>query len=423
MQKYASNVQDKSGNAVSGASVLVTDSVGAPASLYAGPTPTSGAQANPIITDADGEYAFYAPNGRYSISVTARGFIGDAATDLLLYDPSEPYTPIDATISDSAASAFASKQAAAASAAAAAASSDQTALDKIATNSDRTQTGLDRTATANSATAAAGSASDALTSKNAAAVSAASVNDANLVHKTGDETIAGNKTFSGTTDGITKTMVGLGNVDNTQDASKPVSAPQAAAIVAGAWATYGGTANAITLTAAVPPTAYAAGQLFRFRATAINTGAGTINVSGLGAKTAVTVTGAALPAGYIRTDVDTICVYDGTKFVVSREAEYGINANGEYWRSASGKQTCHTAFESTTVAANLVTQLTWDFPALFADSPAVSYSSGSPSASEDVYGLVRIYVVNTTYVQIGYRNGAVAQIIYGIATTANGRWY
>ena len=37
-------------------------------------------------------------------------------------------------------------------------------------------------------------------------------------------------TFTGTVNGITKSMVGLGNVDNTSDASKPVSTAQAAAI-------------------------------------------------------------------------------------------------------------------------------------------------------------------------------------------------
>lgn len=37
-------------------------------------------------------------------------------------------------------------------------------------------------------------------------------------------------TFTGTVNGITKSMVGLGNVDNTSDASKPVSTAQAAAL-------------------------------------------------------------------------------------------------------------------------------------------------------------------------------------------------
>ena len=40
---------------------------------------------------------------------------------------------------------------------------------------------------------------------------------------TGTQTIAGNKTFTGTTAGITKAMVGLSNVDNTTDLLKPIS--------------------------------------------------------------------------------------------------------------------------------------------------------------------------------------------------------
>lgn len=39
-----------------------------------------------------------------------------------------------------------------------------------------------------------------------------------------------NPTFTGTVGGITKSMVGLGNVDNTSDATKPVSTAQQAAI-------------------------------------------------------------------------------------------------------------------------------------------------------------------------------------------------
>jgi len=39
-------------------------------------------------------------------------------------------------------------------------------------------------------------------------------------------------TFTGTVGGITKTMVGLADVDNTSDANKPVSTAQAAAILA-----------------------------------------------------------------------------------------------------------------------------------------------------------------------------------------------
>ena len=47
--------------------------------------------------------------------------------------------------------------------------------------------------------------------------------DSNFCALTGDQIIAGIKTFSGTVSGITPTMVGLGNVNNTTDMAKPVS--------------------------------------------------------------------------------------------------------------------------------------------------------------------------------------------------------
>lgn len=83
---------------------------------------------------------------------------------------------------------------------------------------------------------------------------------------------------------------------------------------------YGGTANAITLDVgsgyAVFPTRYT----IKFRATATNTGAATVAVDGLPAVALRTVTGVALPAGYIRTDVDTEITFDGTYWVVGAVA-------------------------------------------------------------------------------------------------------
>lgn len=115
------------------------------------------------------------------------------------------------------------------------------------------------------------------------------------------------------------------------------------ALIGSPYCTYGGTANAITLTVndlLGTPSAYVAGAQYRFRATTANgPGGTTINVAGLGDKTAVTVTGAALPAGYIRTDVDTVITYDVSidSFVVGRELERGSNANGTYVRSSDGE--------------------------------------------------------------------------------------
>ena len=78
----------------------------------------------------------------------------------------------------------------------------------------------------------------------------------------------------------------------------------------------GGTVDAITLTPAPAITAYAAGQQFTFVAAGANTGAVTVDVSGVGAK-AVTKNGAtALEAGDITSGAVVRLHYDGTQFQV-----------------------------------------------------------------------------------------------------------
>lgn len=89
---------------------------------------------------------------------------------------------------------------------------------------------------------------------------------------------------------------------------------------AGNFLSYGGTANAITLTSnnAQPAKSYKDGAQYKFRATASNTGAATISVDGLPAKACKTITGAALPSGHIRTDMQSVATYyaAGDSFVV-----------------------------------------------------------------------------------------------------------
>lgn len=80
-----------------------------------------------------------------------------------------------------------------------------------------------------------------------------------------------------------------------------------------------GTANAITLTVAANITAYQAGQTFKFKAIATNTGATTVNVNGLGAvniykKDAVSVSVVAAEANDIITGGMYQIEYDGTQF-------------------------------------------------------------------------------------------------------------
>jgi hypothetical protein len=79
------------------------------------------------------------------------------------------------------------------------------------------------------------------------------------------------------------------------------------------YAAAGGAANAIALSVAPAVAAYAAGQMFWFKAAATNTGPVTLAVSGLAAK-AVQSNGMALAAGCIRAGDACVVVYDGTQF-------------------------------------------------------------------------------------------------------------
>ena len=92
------------------------------------------------------------------------------------------------------------------------------------------------------------------------------IDDATLVHKAhvGTETITGDKTFSGAvtlpsgTTGLSKSNVGLGNVDNTTDDGKPISALTATALAAKADLVAGKIPTSqmptLSLTTAVPVT-------------------------------------------------------------------------------------------------------------------------------------------------------------------------
>ena len=205
-------------------------------------------------------------------------------------------------------------------------------------------------------------------------------------------------------------------------------------------ATYGGTANVITLAPVFSRDSYAAGDEFRFRASAANTGATTINVGGLGAKAAVTVTGAVLPAGYIRTDVDTVCVYDGTRFVVSREIESGATAQGDYTRFADGTLICKRTYtENATVAAGTGYAPDFAFSAAFVVPPYVdaniAFFEGANATGAQLYsntfgyhaGAPRMSVLNTgrrpAETHPSFTVGAYSASSIQVAMTAIGRWY
>jgi hypothetical protein len=202
-------------------------------------------------------------------------------------------------------------------------------------------------------------------------------------------------------------------------------------------ATYSGGPNTITLTTGASLAAYPSRITLRFRATATNTGAVTFNVDGLGAKAGRTIgQRVALPAGFIRTDVDTLITYDGTNFVVDREPEYISTANGAGFIYGDGRAAMYKALGSLNILAigagtytqpYRTTTLDWTFPKALvvvwnvvitpestdgtALDKAVSVTMSTPTPT----GVTSIGLVRTS--------GSTTSVSFNLAASASGMWY
>jgi predicted RecA/RadA family phage recombinase len=132
----------------------------------------------------------------------------------------------------------------------------------------------------------------------------------------GDVVIAGGGGEAGGTGGDVTIDAG----DAGTDGAIAIGCSKATNVTIGAplnYAAAGGAADVQTLTLAPAVTAYAAGLMIAFRPVADNTGACTINVNGLGAKSIKTQTGADPAAGDLQGTTGLhIAVYDGTNFVL-----------------------------------------------------------------------------------------------------------
>lgn len=87
MQRYFDVVQNRQGTAVVGATVTVYDANGNLAALYS--NNSGAASSNPVYTNSDGEYAFYAANGTYSITIAQAGYATETKPGVVLFDPSD----------------------------------------------------------------------------------------------------------------------------------------------------------------------------------------------------------------------------------------------------------------------------------------------------------------------------------------------
>lgn len=87
MQKYQDVVLSQNGNPVQGAQITVTNLSGTPVPAYG--SDVVGVDVNPVQSDVNGRFFFYAPDGRYNLVVRLGGAIVATITDILLEDPSD----------------------------------------------------------------------------------------------------------------------------------------------------------------------------------------------------------------------------------------------------------------------------------------------------------------------------------------------
>lgn len=119
----------------------------------------------------------------------------------------------------------------------------------------------------------------------------------------------------------------------------------------------GGTSNTYTLTAASTITAYAVGQEFLLRINHANTGAATLNVDGLGAKSIQKYDGAGsltdLVTGDLRVDGIKSVFYDGTRFILSQSS---LTAKGTFTVTVEDSATKGAGGVSPTTATGTFTR-------------------------------------------------------------------
>lgn len=188
-----------------------------------------------------------------------------------------------------------------------------------------------------------------------------------------------------------------------------------------------GTANVIILTAGY--ISLPTGTQVRFRAGGVNTGAATINLDGMGAKECRTITGAVLPAGYIRTDADTVATYNGNHWVVDRDMERGSNANGEFVRFADGTLICSatlTGLGPISIANGSdyrSDRIVWTFPAQFAAVPASQVSGFRDNVSPPApwTSLADGYISGQAFWLLLAQSSSATT--YKASCFAMGRWY
>lgn len=204
--------------------------------------------------------------------------------------------------------------------------------------------------------------------------------------------------FTGVVSGITKTMVGLSNVDNTSDQNKPVSTLQKASI--DTKANKGDNSDITSLSGLTTPLSANQG------------GTGSSSLSGL-------LTNLNALGNYSRTNILATVTQSGgvpTGGIIST----GTGANGRWTMFADGTLICE--FTNTVTIANATAaQYTWTFPATFS-APPVVLTGVSSTYPYLVTSGCEPNITTTACMPTYYNNYSQSLSITRILF-AKGRWY
>ncbi|WFE73681.1 DUF2793 domain-containing protein [Roseinatronobacter sp. S2] len=178
----------------------------------------------------------------------------------------------------------------------------------------------------------------------------------------------------------------------------------------------GGSANALALTSGAGFTGpLPDGLELRFRAGASNTGAATLTLDSAAALPCRTVTGAVLPAGYIRTDTDTVARHENGLWVLSRMHESGMHAQGRFERLENGILRVWALRSTQSDSAPTV----WEFPASFAVLDHVSATAQGASFHAATISSATVSQCNFD----AWTNAGTRADNVDVALSATGTWY
>jgi hypothetical protein len=167
--------------------------------------------------------------------------------------------------------------------------------------------------------------------------------------------------------------------------------------------------NTYTATMTVSPGAYAAGQVYNLKVTNANTGAATINLNTLGAKSITKNGTTALAAGDIPANSMITISYDGTQFQLINVAPAAIVGRQTIWIPAS-------AFASaTTLGAAAGTE---EAPTNDIDVPKLSFDAATEEYAYAWIGTPKGYNASTFAARIWWKHPATTanfDVVWGVS--------